>query len=195
MVIPSTPGLALVARGSEGRDDRLFRKRCTTSQFTTSPGGHLPERFGKRNSVWKRFDRPAKPGSRDCIRSPLAAAKPLRATACGLRQEAHKIRQLNPRELQLLRLDVMYLLAVESPEAFIIKTIRSIGRTTDYIFPCKLPEMLLYINRHYDPKTAVTPFSKLSLDRDACSRTLCTRGHAQRVFPSSRAPSFPLESH
>ncbi|MDJ1466016.1 transposase [Nitratireductor sp. GZWM139] len=48
---------ALPRRGAKGRDDRLFLEALHYFSVHNVSWRALPERFGKWNSVWKRFDR------------------------------------------------------------------------------------------------------------------------------------------
>jgi transposase len=50
------------ARGAKVRDDRLFLEVLHFFTVHNIIWRALPERFGKWNSVWKRFDRPGKAG-------------------------------------------------------------------------------------------------------------------------------------
>jgi transposase len=52
----------LPARGAKGRDDRLFLEALHFFAVHNISWRALPERFGKWNSVWKRFDRLSKAG-------------------------------------------------------------------------------------------------------------------------------------
>jgi transposase len=53
---------ALPRRGAKGRDDRLFLEALHYFSVHSVTWRALPERFGKWNSVWKRFDRLSKSG-------------------------------------------------------------------------------------------------------------------------------------
>jgi len=53
---------ALPRRGAKGRDDRLFLEALQYFSVHNVSWRALPERFGKWNSVWKRFDRLSKAG-------------------------------------------------------------------------------------------------------------------------------------
>lgn len=53
---------ALPRRGAKGRDDRLFLEALHYFSVHNVSWRALPERFGKWNSVWKRFDRLSKAG-------------------------------------------------------------------------------------------------------------------------------------
>ena len=52
----------LPRRGAKGRDDRLFLEALHYFSVHNVCWRALPERFGKWNSVWKRFDRLSKAG-------------------------------------------------------------------------------------------------------------------------------------
>jgi transposase len=52
----------LPRRGAKGRDDRLFLDALHFFAVHNITWRALPERFGKWNSVWKRFDRLSKAG-------------------------------------------------------------------------------------------------------------------------------------
>jgi len=52
----------LPRRGAKGRDDRLFLEALHYFSVHNVTWRALPERFGKWNSVWKRFDRLSKAG-------------------------------------------------------------------------------------------------------------------------------------
>jgi transposase len=58
-VLPGRPG----ETGWLGRDNRLFIDAVLWIAKTGAPWPDLPERFGKWNSVWKRFDRWARKGT------------------------------------------------------------------------------------------------------------------------------------
>jgi transposase len=62
----------LPRRGAKGRDDRLFLEalHCFTAHNISWRA--LPERFGKWNSVWKRFDRLSRAGVFEAFFSLLA---------------------------------------------------------------------------------------------------------------------------
>lgn len=51
---------SLPRRGDRGRDDRLFLEALHYFSVHNITWRTLPERFGKWNSVWKRFDRLSK---------------------------------------------------------------------------------------------------------------------------------------
>jgi len=53
---------ALPRRGAKGSDDRLFLEALHYFSVHNVSWRALPERFGKWNSVWKRFDRLSKAG-------------------------------------------------------------------------------------------------------------------------------------
>jgi len=53
---------ALPRRGAKGRDDPLFLEALHYFSVHSITWRALPERFGKWNSVWKRFDRLSKAG-------------------------------------------------------------------------------------------------------------------------------------
>lgn len=53
----------LPARGAKGRDDRLFLEALHYFTVHNISWRALPERFGKWNSVWKRFERLSKAGA------------------------------------------------------------------------------------------------------------------------------------
>jgi transposase len=52
----------LPVRGAKARDDRLFLEALHFFTVHNITWRALPERFGKWNSVWKRFDRLGKAG-------------------------------------------------------------------------------------------------------------------------------------
>jgi transposase len=52
----------LPRRGAKGRDDRLFLEALHYFSVHNVTWRALPKRFGKWNSVWKRFDRLSKAG-------------------------------------------------------------------------------------------------------------------------------------
>ncbi|ESY15384.1 transposase [Mesorhizobium sp. LNJC394B00] len=54
--------VSLPRRGAKGRDDRLFLEALHYFSVHNITWRALPERFGKWNSVWKRFDRLSKAG-------------------------------------------------------------------------------------------------------------------------------------
>lgn len=53
---------SLPRRGDKGRDDRAFLEALHYFSVHNITWRTLPERFGKWNSVWKRFDRLSKAG-------------------------------------------------------------------------------------------------------------------------------------
>jgi transposase len=53
---------SLPRSGAKGRDDRLFLEALHYFAVHNITWRALPERFGKWNSVWKRFDRLSKAG-------------------------------------------------------------------------------------------------------------------------------------
>jgi transposase len=53
---------SLPRRGAKGRNDRLFLEALHFFSVHNITLRALPERFGKWNSVWKRFDRLSKAG-------------------------------------------------------------------------------------------------------------------------------------
>ena len=53
----------LPARGAKARDDRLFLEALHFFAVHNITWRALPERFGKWNTVWKRFDRLSKAGT------------------------------------------------------------------------------------------------------------------------------------
>ena len=53
---------SLPRRGDKGRDDRLFLEAMHYFSVHNISWRALPDRFGKWNSVWKRFDRLSKAG-------------------------------------------------------------------------------------------------------------------------------------
>ena len=53
---------ALPRRGAKGRNDRLFLEALHYFSVHNITWRALPERFGKWNSIWKRFDRLSKSG-------------------------------------------------------------------------------------------------------------------------------------
>jgi transposase len=72
-------------RGVTAKDNRLFLDAVLWIAKTGAPWRDLPERFGKWNSVWRRFDRwasrKAREGNRPAdraIASVLARASPAR---------------------------------------------------------------------------------------------------------------------
>ena len=63
----------LPRRGAKGRDDRLFLEALHYFSVHNITWRALPERFGKWNSVWKRFDRLSKAGVFEIFFDHLAA--------------------------------------------------------------------------------------------------------------------------
>lgn len=63
---------SLPRRGAKGRDDRLFLEALHYFSVHNITWRALPERFGKWNSVWKRFDRLSKAGVFDSFFDSLA---------------------------------------------------------------------------------------------------------------------------
>lgn len=63
----------LPARGAKGRDDRLFLEALHYFTVHNLSWRALPERFGKWNSVWKRFERLSKAGVFEDFFAMLAA--------------------------------------------------------------------------------------------------------------------------
>lgn len=53
----------LPARGAKAKDDRLFLEALHFFAVHNITWRALPERFGRWNSVWKRFDRLSKAGA------------------------------------------------------------------------------------------------------------------------------------
>lgn len=64
---------SLPCRGDKGRDDRLFLEAMHFFSVHNISWRVLPERFGKWNSVWKRFDRLSKSGVFETFFDNLAA--------------------------------------------------------------------------------------------------------------------------
>ncbi|WP_189478868.1 transposase [Mesorhizobium sp. M1E.F.Ca.ET.063.01.1.1] len=64
---------SLPRRGAKGRDDRLFLEATALFLGSQHHLAALPERFGKWNSVWKRFDRLSKAGVFETFFDHLAA--------------------------------------------------------------------------------------------------------------------------
>jgi transposase len=54
--------VCLPARGAKAKDDRLFLEALHFFAVHNITWRALPERFGRWNSVWKRFDRLSKAG-------------------------------------------------------------------------------------------------------------------------------------
>jgi transposase len=66
-LLPGRPG----QHGGAARDNRLFIDAVLYVARTGIPWEDLPERFGKSNSVWRRFDRWAAKGRWDPILAAL----------------------------------------------------------------------------------------------------------------------------
>ena len=64
---------SLPRRGDKGRNDRLFLEALHYFTVHNITWRALPERFGKWNSVWKRFDRLSKAGTFDLFFEHLAS--------------------------------------------------------------------------------------------------------------------------
>src|ERR1700743_512179 len=64
---------SLPRRGAKGRDDRLFLQALHYFPVHNVIWRALPERFGKWNSVWKRFDRLSRAGVFEIFFDHLAA--------------------------------------------------------------------------------------------------------------------------
>ena len=64
---------SLPRRGDKGRDDRLFLEAMHYFSVHNISWRALPERFGKWNTVWKRFDRLSKSGVFETFFDHLAA--------------------------------------------------------------------------------------------------------------------------
>jgi transposase len=64
---------SLPRRGAKGRDDRLFLEALHYFSVHNISWRALPERLGKWNSVWKRFDRLSKAGVFEIFFDHLAA--------------------------------------------------------------------------------------------------------------------------
>jgi transposase len=62
--------------GAKGRDDPLFLEALHYFTVHNVTWRALPERFGKWNSVWKRFDRLSKAGVFEAFFDSLAAMSP-----------------------------------------------------------------------------------------------------------------------
>jgi transposase len=62
--------------GAKGRDDPLFLEALHYFAVHNITWRALPERFGKWNSVWKRFDRLSKAGVFEAFFDTLAAMSP-----------------------------------------------------------------------------------------------------------------------
>lgn len=75
---------SLPRRGAKGRDDRLFLEALHYFSIHNVTWRALPERFGKWNSVWKRFDRLSKAGVFEAFFDSLAGlSSPKRDTLAG----------------------------------------------------------------------------------------------------------------
>jgi transposase len=72
-------------RGAKGRDDRLFLEALHYFSVHNVTWRALPERFGKWNSVWKRFDRLSKAGVFEAFFDSLA----------GLSSSAHLVQMFD----------------------------------------------------------------------------------------------------
>lgn len=77
---------SLPRRGAKGRDDRLFLEALHYFSVHKITWRALPERFGKWNSVWKRFDRLSKAGVFETFFDHLAA----------LSSSAHLVQMFDP---------------------------------------------------------------------------------------------------
>jgi len=66
-LLPGLPG----QHGGVAKDNRLFIDAILYVARTGIPWEDLPERFGKHNTVWRRFDRWAKKGRWDPILAAL----------------------------------------------------------------------------------------------------------------------------
>ena len=64
---------SLPSRGDKGRNNRLFLEALHYFAVHNITWRALPERFGKWNSVWKRFDRLSKGGTFDLFFEHLAS--------------------------------------------------------------------------------------------------------------------------
>lgn len=64
---------SLSRRGDKGRNDQLFLEAMHYFSVHNISWRALPERFGKWNSVWKRFDRPSRSGVLETFFDHLAA--------------------------------------------------------------------------------------------------------------------------
>jgi transposase len=76
---------SLPRRGAKGRDDRLFLEALHYFSVHNITWRALPERFGKWNSVWKRFDRLSKAGVFEAFFDSLA----------GLSSSAHLVQMFD----------------------------------------------------------------------------------------------------
>ena len=64
---------SLPRRGDKGRDDRLFLEALHYFAVHNITWRALPERFGKWNSVWRRFDRLSRSGTFEMFFEHLAS--------------------------------------------------------------------------------------------------------------------------
>lgn len=64
---------SLPRRGDKGRDDRLFLEALHYFSVHNITWRALPERFGKWNSVWRRFDRLSRSGTFEMFFEHLAS--------------------------------------------------------------------------------------------------------------------------
>ncbi len=76
---------SLPRRGAKGRDDRLFLEALHYFSVHNITWRALPKRFGKWNSVWKRFDRLSKAGVFEAFFDSLA----------GLSSSAHLVQMFD----------------------------------------------------------------------------------------------------
>ena len=76
---------SLPRRGAKGRDDRLFLEALHYFTVHNITWRALPERFGKWNSVWKRFDRLSRAGVFEAVFDALA----------GLSSSAHLVQMFD----------------------------------------------------------------------------------------------------
>ena len=67
---------SLPRRGAKARDDRRFLEALHYFSVHNISWRALPERFGKWNSVWKRFDRLSKSGVFETFFDHLASLSP-----------------------------------------------------------------------------------------------------------------------
>src|SRR5690606_14362664 len=72
-VAPEVFRASLPLRGDKGRNDRLFLEALHYFASHNITWRALPERFGKWNSVWMRFDRLSKAGVFETFFDHLAA--------------------------------------------------------------------------------------------------------------------------
>ena len=77
----------LPARGAKAKDDRLFLEALHFFAVHNITWRALPERFGRWNSVWKRFDRLSKAGVFEDAFAMLA----------GLSSSAHLVQMVSVR--------------------------------------------------------------------------------------------------